>query len=95
MKLIERFKARRIFPRRATLTTPAESKWEPWSEWIDCDGTQGLTLDECETLLTEWGYAKRFDDARIWQLVDMVGASQHRIVADNFNVESYNVALKE
>jgi hypothetical protein len=95
MKLIERFKPRRVLPKKGTLSSPPESRFHEWEDWIDCEGSQGLTQGECEQLLIEWGYRQRHDDPRIWEQIDMTGVSWHRIVDDNFDVDSYNVALKE
>ena len=95
MKLIERFKPRRSWPKRGTLTSPPESRFHEWEGWIDCDGTEHLTQTECEQLLIEWGYRRRADDPHMWELIDVSGVSWHRIVDDNFDVDSYNRALKE
>ena len=89
MKLIERFKPRRVFPKKG------ESRFHEWEEWKDVDGSAGLSTDDLMSLLEEWGYSRLWSDTRIWKLVDMVGASEYRIVDDTFDVDSYNVALKE
>ena len=45
-----------------------------WTAWEDCEGTDGLTLGECDELLAEWA---KTDQEIEWLKIE------YRIVADN------------
>lgn len=71
--------------------------YTPWSDWAECAGTNGLTEAECKTLLKEWSFDAQssYWTGNVFTARGRYEIEQYRIVDDKFDVDSYNVALKE
>lgn len=42
---------------RTLMRKPYEPHYHPWSKWELCEGTEGLTLNECKTFVRHWATA--------------------------------------
>lgn len=93
MKLISRIQERRLLARRG------ESRYLPWSEWEDCEGSEGLTAKECMRCVRDWLMPE--DKMGVWvgeqvEVRTLMGdREQYRIVPDGFDVADYNQRTKE
>lgn len=92
MKLITRTRDRVLFRRQG------EPKYRKWSQWSVCEATEGLTREECQTLILDWSDPDFFPqqiEPDYFRNRDPYTIDEYRIVADNFDVASYNAALKD
>lgn len=92
-KLISRERERNLMKKAS------EPKYQPWTDWIECEGSAGLTERECEKLLNDWCMEElgdqMFHTFEGYQIRNWLGIEEYRIVPDNFDVDSYNKALGE
>lgn len=91
MKLINRLRDRTL------LSKPGRRRYGDWTEWQVCEGTEGLTREECALLIFEWSNIDSPPvklDSNTYRVKDNYSVEEYRIVEDNFDVASYNAALK-